>query len=230
MPSSTSIPKVPRDPHSPTQPSHSRSSSLRSQNPNPHTPLNPSTLREAHTLSVSPGDRGSKMDDGYDAPLSDTEYSHRSPPAAGRIEPSTLSIVDQDKTSPTPEAGVKGSPKPSCSKDAKAWPGHLPERAADTVRETTSLLRRPFEIVMEHAHEGPCNHGTFSPNLASSGASIRSQDTTDSARDRGFFGSIAAGITNNETRRATARLAEEHGLKLSKSMWVSQSATGKNLC
>jgi len=155
------------------------------------------------------------MDDGYDAPLDDTEDFPASPPAAAHTEPPTLSMMEQGRPSSTPAAGAK---KSSGWKDGKRWHGPVPERGADSARETTSLLRKSFEIVVGNVHEGPCNHGTFSPDVASSGESVRSQDTADSVTDRGFFGSIAAGITNNERRRATARLAEEHGLKLNKSM------------
>jgi hypothetical protein len=155
------------------------------------------------------------MDDGYDAPLDETDDFPTSPPAAAHTEPPALSVMAQGRPSSTPAAAVKRS---SGWKDGKGWHGHVPERGTDSARETTSLLRKPFEIVVGNPHEGPCNHGTFSPDLASSVESIGSQDTADSVRSRGFFGSIAAGITNNERRRATARLAEEHGLKLNKSM------------
>lgn len=224
--SSSNTVNNPPDATSPSNPSHSRSSSTRSlnpnPNPNPHAPLTPSNLREAHTLSVSPNDRGSIMDDAHNTPL-DGNDSEDSPLISEQTESPILSLngKDHDSLSAGPQSRDPSKPAP------KNWPGRNPDRGGEAARETTSLLQRRFEIDTAHVHEGPCDHGTFSPNLLGDGASIKTQDTADSTRERGFFGSLAAGITgsNDGRRSATARLAEEHGLTLSKTMYVSPLAS-----
>lgn len=191
-------------------------SPIRSQTPNLHAPARPSQLREAHTLSSSPdqGDAGSSNSNAQSTP---------STPAAEQTGPQTPNIADKDKDTASNSPEIQSQSSPSHSREPRHWLGRPPKLAAEGSRESTPLLQRPLEVSSEQAHEGPCNHGTFSPNIISRPSSIRSQETTDSARDRGFFRSVAAGIapSNNVKRNTTARLAEEHGLKLNKTMYVS---------
>jgi hypothetical protein len=42
------------------------------------------------------------------------------------------------------------------------------------VTETTALLKKTFEFVTGHPHAGPCDHGTFSPQVESQTGSVRS--------------------------------------------------------
>jgi len=100
------------------------------------------------------------------------------------------------------------------------------------VNETTSLLRRPFEIVNDPAHTGPCNHGTFSPQVESPAVSIIEQAGTPSANygDNGgdgsssFISSILSKVGMDAHRKkkisTTSRLAEEHGITNTTSMYV----------
>lgn len=202
------------DPATP-RPDQSPSPSIRSQTPNLHAPTRPSQLREAHTLSSSP-DQGVDGNSDSNAPSSPSTT-----PTAEPTGPPSPNIADKDNdtASNSPEVQSQSSPPP---RELRHWLGRPPKLAGEVARESTPLLQRPLEISSERAHEGPCNHGTFSPNTVSRPASIKSQDTTDSARERGFFRSVAAGIapTNNAKRNTTARLAEEHGLKLNKTMYV----------
>jgi hypothetical protein len=211
------------DPATP-RPDQSPSPSIRTQTPNLHAPARPSQLREAHSLSSSPDKGVSKPGDGIGGVdgNSDNNSNDQSPPStttptAGQTGPQTK---DKDTASSSPE--VQSQSSPSHSREPRNWLGRPPKLARDVSRESTPLLQRPLEISSEQAHEGPCNHGTFSPNMISRPASIKSQETTDSARDRGFFRSVAAGIapSNNAKRNTTARLAEEHGLTLNKTMYV----------
>ncbi|KFY70162.1 hypothetical protein V499_09399 [Pseudogymnoascus sp. VKM F-103] len=212
------------DPATP-RPDQSPSPSIRTQTPNLHAPARPSQLREAHTLSSSPDQGVSKPGDGIGGVdgNSDNNSNDQSPPStttptAGQTGPQTK---DKDTASSSPE--VQSQSSPSHSREPRNWLGRPPKLARDVSRESTPLLQRPLEISSERAHEGPCDHGTFSPNMISRPASIKSQETTDSARDRGFFRSVAAGIapSNNAKRNTTARLAEEHGLTLNKTMYVT---------
>ncbi|KFX92381.1 hypothetical protein V490_05419 [Pseudogymnoascus sp. VKM F-3557] len=202
-------PATPR-PDPPTSP-------IRSQTPNLHAPARPSQLREAHTLSSSPdqGEAGSSNSNAQSTPSST--------PAAEQTGPQTPNIADKDRDTASNSPEIHSQSSPSHSREPRHWLGRPPKLAAEGSRESTPLLQRPLEVSSEQAHEGPCNHGTFSPNIISRPSSIRSQETTDSARDRGFFRSVAAGIapTNNVKRNTTARLAEEHGLKLNKTMYVT---------
>jgi len=100
----------------------------------------------------------------------------------------------------------------------------------EVARETTSLLRKPIEFVTHHAHSGPCNHGTFSPQPNSRAASIKGNDgnnnDSNGSGSRGIFGSIADSLVGSGSNVAkkmstTARLAEEHGIKNSSVMYVS---------
>jgi hypothetical protein len=204
------------DPATP-RPDQSPSPSIRSQTPNLHAPARPSQLREAHTLSSSPDQGESKPSD------SDSNSNAQSPPSTTTptAEQTGPQTKDKDTASSSPE--VQSQSSPSHHREPRHWLGRPPRLAGEVSRESTPLLQRPLEITSERAHEGPCNHGTFSPITTSRPASIKSHETTDSARERGFFRSVAAGIapTNNAKRNTTARLAEEHGLRLNKTMYVS---------
>lgn len=212
------------DPATP-RPDQSPSPSIRSQTPNLHAPTRPSQLREAHTLSSSPDQGVSTPGDDIGGVTgnsnSNAQSSPSTTPTAEPTGPQSPNIADKDKdtASNSPEIQSQSSPPP---REPRHWLGRPPTLAGEVARESTPLLQRPLEISSERAHEGPCNHGTFSPNTISRPASIKSQETTDSARERGFFRSVAAGIapTNNAKRNTTARLAEEHGLILNKTMYV----------
>lgn len=221
----------PRGPSSPDpatpRPDQSPSPSIRSQTPNLHAPARPSQLREAHTLSSSPDQGVSEPGDGIGGESGSSDNNAQSTPStvptAEQTGPQAPNIANKDKDTAFNSPEVQSQSSPSHSREPRHWLGRPPKLAGEVTRESTPLLQRPLEISSERAHEGPCNHGTFSPNTTSRPASIKSQETTDSARERGFFRSVAAGIApaNNAKRNTTARLAEEHGLKLNKTMYVS---------
>lgn len=182
--------------NAPRSPPASPAAQPRNHSANPHAPLNPSTLREAHTLSVSPDDRGSPLSRGAGA-------DSPSPPGTGHSSP-LLSPNEADKRSPYAQSARDGQ--------GRGWFGG---GAAEAARETTSLLRKPFEFVLGSAHEGPCDHGTFNAPLVSGAASLRSVDAAD--EDRGFFGSFTRGILSYGVR-PTVPPSPENVLKPSKSM------------
>lgn len=207
------------------QPDQSPSPSIRNQTPNIHAPARPSQLREAHTLSPPPDQGANTTGDGSGGEAGDSNSNAQSSPSTTPApEPTgsqTPNIADKDKDSTFSSPEARGQSSQPLSREPRHWLGRPPKLSGEA-RESTPLLRRPLDITSERAHEGPCNHGTFSPGITSRPASIISQETTDSARDRGFFRSVAAGIApaNNAKRNTTARLAEEHGLKLNKTMYV----------
>jgi hypothetical protein len=196
-----------------------------SQNLNPHAPSTPSGLRVAHTFSVSPEDRRHEHGES-----SSTECSPRTTAAHGgddEIEP--ISTIGG-----RPAYGAE-SHKTRANKDPghedQSLLGHLKASAEEAVRETTALLGKPVEIITGHIHPGPCNHGTFSPKPCSRTSSVRSSDGNKngaySSGSRGIFGSIADGLAGSIGKKmsTTARLAEEHGIDNSKTMYVLLSVT-----
>lgn len=191
-----------------------------SQNLNPHAPSTPSGLRVAHTLSVSPEDR--RYEHGES---SSPECSPRTTAAHGR----------DDEIEPIPTIGegpahgaesYKTRANEDTAHEEQSLLGHLKASAEGAVRETTTLLGRPVEIITGQIHPGPCNHGTFSPKPGSRASSIRSSDANKngaySSGPRGIFGSIADGLAGSVGKKmsTTARLAEEHGIDTSSTMYV----------
>lgn len=205
-------------------PGHSRSSSIRSQNANSHAPINPSGLREAHTLSQSPEDdmKGLSQD-------------------SMDISPRTLPVQDDNQAmqeeSGTWSArlgagGLDGTYAEENDRDENT--GLLTQASSglrEVATETTALLRRPVEYVNECTHGGECNHGTFSPRPMSRTGSAMSYLSGGkfASGARGIFGGLVdgsqggggSGGNGNKKMSSTARFAQEHGIKTSRSMWVS---------
>lgn len=110
------------------------------------------------------------------------------------------------------------------------------------VTETTALLKKPFEFITQHPHSGPCNHGTFSPRLASRAGSVRSGlggfggsapangESSEGQPVQGmyanFFENIGAknGTGGGKKKMSTTNwLAERHGITNTTSMYVPDS-------
>ncbi|RDW69252.1 anti-sigma factor antagonist SpoIIaa [Coleophoma cylindrospora] len=101
------------------------------------------------------------------------------------------------------------------------------------VNETTSLLRRPFELVTGHVHDGPCNHGTFSPGLESRpestlsdyGFGLGSNNGEQSSLVGSLFENIGfkngPGTTKKKKMSRTDALVEQHGIKNTKTMYLT---------
>lgn len=225
--------RVPGGPSSspPSTPSHSRTSSIRSQNINQHAPLTPSGLREAHTLSVSPD---MTMGAGSE---SDSECSPRHTPTY--LEDTNIEPLHAEPTVPPTESkdratGSKSQKNGEAATAATSLLGGVSSRVEDTARETTALLSRPVEFLSDHIHPGPCNHGTFSPMVTSRSPSIRSSTAgslnggKNGSGSRGLFGSIVGNLedgarsSGGKKMSTTARLAQEHGIENSHLMYVCQ--------
>jgi hypothetical protein len=116
-----------------------------------HAPLQPSGLREAHTIVASPEEV--EREDYTSTPQSRASSSHPSP--------NTQAVH-------AAEDGIESGDE---SLVGRLHLGEVPGKLAN---ETTSLLRKPFEFMKPHAHEGSCDHGTFSPRLQSRPQSVRS--------------------------------------------------------
>jgi hypothetical protein len=120
-----------------------------------HAPANPSGLRQSRTVSQE--SLRDQPDNDHDAsPLSISDVD----PRGNSSRPGYP--VNMDPTSENPAIG-------SSARD------QLPS----SPNENTSLLRS-FLGAREAIHEGPCNHGTFSPRLSSPAPTSRSLFGDDS--------------------------------------------------
>jgi len=171
----------------------------------PFTPLTPSGLRESHTVPKSPE---STRTDGTDG--TEEHYPSSSEPSPRDYPPNFGGdgAVDDDAL----------DPRTYQSRD-------FAEQGAS---ETTSLLRRPFELISSVAHPGPCDHGTFSPRLESRADSVRSVEGEGS---KGIFGNLMGnlGMGNGSNggkkkRSTTNQLVEQHGITNTTAMYVSISS------
>lgn len=204
-----------RQPPSPSKKSFPPPSS--SQTSQSHAPLQPSGLREAHTLVTSPD-----------------EISYSGPSSQSR-KPS--SAHPSPNTRPTQADGDEpNEDEPLLSRL------HLGELPSKVATETSALLKKPFEIIKPHAHEGPCDHGTFSPRLQSRPQSVRSVgsgygfggapplrsgrvDSGDAAsdRDRGVFGGVLEGIgLRRNTQDSPRGSTRSHKKKMSTTSYLAE--------
>ncbi len=131
----------------------------------------------------------------------------RSPDDRNRMDEAGRSIgtdTEQENLSSSPAKQTKAR---------RNWFG----RQLSNATESTSLLGgRRLEIAEGNAHDGPCNHGTFSPGLDTDGAASILSGETNASGGGGFF----RGRGSNR-RSTTARLAEEHGLKVDPAMYIT---------
>jgi hypothetical protein len=213
-----------------SQPPPASNSGSSNQNLNPHAPLTPSGLRVAQTLSVSP-------DDQRQGPVesSSSECSPRTAAAHGRdgeIEP--MPSTGGSTSGGTERGGSdKIRAKEGPEHEGQSLLGQLEAGDEALMRETTPLLNKPIEFITEHIHPGPCNHGTFSPQPCSRAASVRSLDRNKngeySGTPRGILGSIANELAASVGKKmsTTARIAEEHGIDTSRTMYVPRPITLK---
>ncbi|KAK8105811.1 Sulfate permease [Apiospora kogelbergensis] len=168
--------------------------------------------------------------------------------ASGRPQPTRTNSRQAGDHAPLTPSGLRQSQTPSSSSlhrqnqdegffastpgatDVQDYevsrPGPSSPRSPDESTETTSLLH-------EHAHPGPCSHGTFSPRAASPmGSSYKTTDTTDTNSLVGSDqeGERAARANWKRTLSAKVKskkmtssgvLAEQHGFKASPLMYLS---------
>lgn len=202
---------------SPRRPSSPQSTRSANLSAHQHAPQTPSGLRESQNLSGS--------SDNLQGSVADVASNIPSPQPSPRRYPT-------QHNDPAADDNAAGSTRTN-------FLGNL-------ATETTSLLRKPYEIVTGHVHPGPCNHGTFSPRLESSANSVRSggsgHDFGGSARpgegtgpegSRSIFGTLLEniGVKNGNVagkkRMSTTNwLAEQHGITNTTSMYVSVNYNG----
>jgi hypothetical protein len=191
-------------------PDPSDSNSNRNRSINhPHAPTTPSGLREAHTLSASP----EEMRHGMNVDGSTAPSSSNPSPLTSPIHPNNDPVEDD-------ESRFNGL-----------------EHRADG--ENTALLRKHFDFGGHPIHEGPCDHGTFSPRLESRTGSMRSSNdygcgnalSSRPETGRGsssIFGSLLGGVgmkngpgpVGKKKMSTTRYLAERHGVKNTTTMYA----------
>jgi len=212
-----------RRPTSPGSGSSSRNPSIANQ----HAPSTPSNLRESQTISTSPESRrGSALEDREDRRITFAEGEDK-PTSSSEPSPNTYPThLDTD---------------PAADDEALDGRTHgIPNLVGQAVDETTSLLRKPFEFLLNSPpHEGPCRHGTFSPRADSIrsgdsgygyGGTPQARGRPDSGEGRSRFSSLleTVGMKNGSGGKkkmsTTSYLAEQHGID-TRTMYVAHQQT-----
>jgi hypothetical protein len=142
-------------------------------------------------------------------------------------------IYTASSTSSVDEVPTPGSPESNNTRSAHNVAG--PSRQRPT--EATSLLGAALDF-REQAHEGPCNHGTFSPRPTSPTSSIQADSISPSESEAEASLPGIDGVLSEETRRrrnwkrrwaskmrsksmnTSNALAEQHGVRDSALMYV----------
>ena len=175
-----------------------------------HAPSTPSGLRQTFTLTSPVASPETLVNDTPDSPDS-LDRSPKSSPVRTHInDPSSMSDLSLDLAGPSARNHSSAAPT-----------------------ESTSLLRGVVDM-REHVHDGPCNHGTFSPRPSSPTQSV---DGTDGARSPSpgassesslpTINGVLAAVTGNrhdwkrkwasriksKKMSTSSALAERHGLK-----------------
>ncbi|KAJ9137489.1 Sulfate transporter 4.1 [Pleurostoma richardsiae] len=190
-----------------------------------HAPSTPSALRQSYTpFSPSSPDRSTYEPGQGSGAASSDECSPTSPPRR-RLNDDSISHLDLDRAGP--------------SVPARSVPAAAPT-------ESTALLRGPLDF-REHVHDGPCNHGTFSPRPSSPTQSMQGSVYTDggehtpaespssssSSSPIPIIDGVLAAIRKPKKRRAwtsrmkskkmstSSALAERHGVKDDAMMYLS---------
>lgn len=122
---------------------------------------------------------------------------------------------------------------------ADSGPSEPRSPGRNTATETTSLLRGGIDDHSHPPHDGPCNHGTFSPrpssptSILSSEQSLMTSESSSSRLVDNLLGTITGNSGDPSWRRKLARrirskkmhtsqeLAREHGIRDSPLMYLS---------
>lgn len=200
----------------PTSPLHGSASS--SRNPSVisqtqhHAPITPSGLRESVTIARSPED----VREG-----DDTHGGRRTMPSSSEPSPNTYPTHLEHEPDVDEQSLDDGETH------------SIAELGSKAVTETTALLRKPFEFAIgTPAHNGPCNHGTFSPRLESRADSVRSghsgfgfggsppRRTGSGEESGGILGGMFGPRRSTKKMSTTSYLAERHGITNTRTMYV----------
>lgn len=197
-----------------TSASSSRNASIISPTQH-HAPATPSGLRESVTVARSLENVRENVRE-QDGTHDEQQETSPSAPTASRTHP-----THDDQQPDTHAHRLDGRPQGTA------------ENGNDAATETTALLRKPFEFTVgTSAHNGPCDHGTFSPRLESRTNSLRSANSgfgfggspprrTGSGEGGGsVFGSMFGVRRSNKKMSTTSYLAERHGITNTRRMYV----------
>lgn len=171
------------------------------------------------------------------SPLSPSRAGHDHTPA----HPSGL----RQSYTASSSSSVDEAPGPSSleTSDHAAAQRHVAGPSRQHPTEATALLHTALDF-REQVHDGPCNHGTFSPRPGSPGSSIQGDSLSpseseaesslpgidgvlsegSSRRRRGWKKQWAAKIRSKKMSTSSA-LAEQHGIKDSALMCVGLYCT-----
>lgn len=207
--------------------SSSRAASIRSQPGQQHAPITPSGLRESHSISQSSQETmGAPQKNGSSSSSTKAEQVH--------VEDENIQLKGESASKTAQTSQATGDIEEPDSADARtSLLGNMKSKVSGSATETTSLLRRPWEFVTGHAHPGPCNHGTFSPQPGSRAPSFLGREGTNgfggaypggSNSPRGVFDSSSG---NAKRMTTTQWLAQSHGITDTRTMYVSIRTVGR---
>ncbi|KAI6710723.1 hypothetical protein PZA11_003565 [Diplocarpon coronariae] len=187
--------------------SPSRNPSIISQTQQ-HAPATPSGLRESVTLTRSVEHLRER--DGV-------QVDRMAGPSSAEPPPNTSPTPFGHEPDADGDSSLDGRPRGSM------------ETGSQAATETTALLRKPVEhVVGSSAHNGPSDHGTFSPQLESRAASIVSGNSgfgfggsSPRRAGSGVLGSILSGGRPNKRVSTTSYLAERHGITNTRTMYLT---------
>jgi hypothetical protein len=173
------------------------------------------------------------------SPFTSTSHDHAPTHPSGLRQShsaaSYTSLADaaaEDNGRDSPPLSLRSPPPASNETHIPVFSLAGPSRQAETATETTSLLG-----YQEHAHEGPCNHGTFSPRPMSPTDSLIADSHASGSESDGSL-PVMDGLLSSEARKkhkswkqlasqmrskkmSTSRvLAKRHGFKDSTLMCV----------
>ncbi|KAJ2905500.1 sulfate transporter 4.1 [Zalerion maritima] len=148
------------------RPSHKRTSSHHD-----HAPVTPSSLRQSYTASTPPSPE-------------DEHHRSSSQDAAAATPTAPRSLTTPERRPSTTSRGTAMSPPASPLRSPARFGilDHVVPLAgpsATKATETTGLLKD----WREHAHPGPCNHGTFSPRPGTPSGSVVEGLDSDAGED-----------------------------------------------
>ncbi|RYO74629.1 hypothetical protein DL764_010782 [Monosporascus ibericus] len=154
--------------------------------------------------------------------------NNRPTPASHDHTPTTPSGLRQSFTPSSPSTSGGGDAAVPTGSPGPSGSCATPRTLVDESNETTSLLHR------ERAHEGPCDHGTFSPRVSSPHGSSNRNSESDTAslensrgslNSEGFLKSNRAKTFSDRFRskkmKTSDALAEQHGIKTSSFSYLS---------
>ncbi|KAI1349502.1 sulfate transporter family-domain-containing protein [Xylaria sp. FL0043] len=198
--------------------------------PHHHTPSTPSGLRESHSVDDSSSNRSVAVDDNDDD--DDNNNNNNNNNNVGNDGSIPVSPRQQGTPSPPNPHAASSSARSIMDFRESSRPARRPETPVLLRDETSSLLHGP------RAHDGPCNHGTFSPRATSprsrcsraddddEGTSLLGSDGSATLSEiappsGGWWRRTFSSMVKTRKMATSSALAQRHGVEYSWFMFLS---------